>query len=72
MKESKDEFYRYCPREKRSYLEFLTDFNSINLPLDFGLELFGPIKPREFSISCSNLINQNSVNNFDFNFLNSF
>lgn len=59
--EGKDEFFRYCYKEKRTFVEFLNDFKSCKIPLNILIELIGKIKPREFSISSSHLIKSNSI-----------
>ena len=51
--EGKDEFYRYCGKERRTYVEFLWDFKSCKIPFNILFDLIGPIKPREYSISNS-------------------
>ena len=62
IKDGKDEFYRYCGKERRTYVEFLYDFNSCKIPLNILIELIGHIKPREFSISKTY---QNKVENIN-------
>lgn len=53
--EGKDEFYRYCFREKRTYYDILYDFGffkqKTKIPLSILVESIGFIKPREYSIS---------------------
>ncbi len=51
IQDGKDEFYRYCGKERRTYVDLLFDFKSCKLPLNILIELIGHIKPREFSIS---------------------
>jgi sulfite reductase alpha subunit-like flavoprotein len=59
--EGKDEFYRYCVKERRSYVEFLQDFKSVKIPFEILIELIGKINPREYSISSSNKLSPSSV-----------
>jgi sulfite reductase alpha subunit-like flavoprotein len=51
--EGQDELYRYCLREKRSFVEVLRDFVGVVLPLEYLLELIPRISSRQFSISSS-------------------
>jgi sulfite reductase alpha subunit-like flavoprotein len=51
--EGSEELYRYCTREKRTFLEVLRDFPSVKLPLDRLIELIPRISPRYYSISSS-------------------
>ncbi len=51
--EGQDELYRYCLREKRSFVEVLRDFVGVVVPLEYLLELIPRISPRQFSISSS-------------------
>jgi sulfite reductase alpha subunit-like flavoprotein len=59
--EGKNEYYRYCHREKRTHVEILHDFNTTKIPLNYLIQLIGAQKPREFSISCSQLVNPSSI-----------
>ncbi|GCE99118.1 NAPDH-dependent diflavin reductase [Zygosaccharomyces mellis] len=45
------DLYDYCNRPRRSILEVLQDFLSINLPWRYALDYLPLIKPRYFSIS---------------------
>jgi sulfite reductase alpha subunit-like flavoprotein len=49
------DFNRYCYRERRTFLEVMTDFKKTRPPLDYLLDLIPPILPRFFSISSSQL-----------------
>mmetsp|Transcript_14222 Transcript_14222/g.24190 ORF Transcript_14222/g.24190 Transcript_14222/m.24190 type:complete len:464 (-) Transcript_14222:23-1414(-) len=53
--DGKSEYQRYCVREKRTVLEVLLDFYPqeprFKLPLAYLIQLCGPQRPREFSIS---------------------
>lgn len=49
--EGKGEFFYYCNKEKRTFIDFLTDFSSVKLPLDILIQETGFIQPRELSIS---------------------
>lgn len=59
--EGKNEYYRYCHREKRTHAEILHDFNTSKIPLGYLIQLIGPQKPREFSIASSQLMHKNSI-----------
>ena len=59
--EGKNEYYRYCHREKRTHAEILHDFSTTKIPLNYLLQLIGVQKPREFSISCSQLVYPKSI-----------
>lgn len=59
--EGKNEYYRYCHREKRTHAEILYDFSTTQIPLEYLIQLIGPQKPREFSISSSQLMHPNSI-----------
>lgn len=59
--DGKNEYYRYCHREKRTHLEILHDFNTSKLPLEYLIQLIGAQKPREFSISSSQLVHPQSL-----------
>jgi sulfite reductase alpha subunit-like flavoprotein len=48
-----DELYRYCIREKKTFLEVLDEFPEINVPLEYLFDLIPLIQPRYFSISSS-------------------
>ena len=72
--EGKDEFYRYCFREKRTYYDIFYDFGffkqKTRIPISILLESIGFIKPREYSISDYNnnkieiILNLHTYNTF--------
>ena len=47
----RDDLWEYCTRERRSVLECLQDFPSVQLPLEWALALCPRLQPRQFSIS---------------------
>ena len=47
-------WYNY--KEKRSFLEILVDFPSVDIPLEYLFDFLPPIQPRQFSISSSQLV----------------
>lgn len=49
------ELYRYNHREKRTYVEVLSDFRSAKLPIEYLISLVPRIEPRQFSIASSAL-----------------
>ncbi|GAB5360140.1 hypothetical protein AAMO2058_000601900 [Amorphochlora amoebiformis] len=55
------ELYRYNNREKRTYLEVLTDFASAKLSLSQLVSLIPRIQPRQFSIASSRLLHPNQA-----------
>jgi len=59
--EGKNEYYRYCHREKRTHTEILYDFNTTKLPLNYLIQLIGSQKPREFSIASSQYVHPKSI-----------
>lgn len=56
-----EELYRYSIKEKRTYLEVLNEFPSINVPFEYIFDLIPLIQPRYFSISSSQLITPNEI-----------
>jgi sulfite reductase alpha subunit-like flavoprotein len=52
--DGQDDLYRYCLREKRSYVDVLRDFPGVTVPLPYLLDLIPRINARQFSI-CSAL-----------------
>ncbi|KAL5722167.1 multidrug-resistance type transporter [Ranunculus cassubicifolius] len=59
--EGRDDLYQYNQRERRSVLEVLEDFPSVQLPFEWLVQLVPPLKPRAFSISSSPLAHPNQV-----------
>lgn len=49
----RDELYRYNQRERRTVLEFLSDFPSVAMPLEWVLQTAPRLRPRLFSVSSS-------------------
>ena len=41
--EGKNEYYRYCYRQKRTYVEILYDFSTTKLPLEYMIQLIGKL-----------------------------
>ncbi|KAI9905553.1 hypothetical protein PsorP6_013680 [Peronosclerospora sorghi] len=56
-----DLLYDYCIREKKTYVEVLTDFPSVKVPLAILLQLIPRQKPRSYSISSSALLHPKRV-----------
>ncbi|UZJ54203.1 hypothetical protein CBS101457_003523 [Exobasidium rhododendri] len=46
-----DEMYEYAIRVRRTILETLEEFDSVNIPLTYLLDIFPPIRKRDFSIA---------------------
>lgn len=51
--EGRDELYQYNQKERRSVLEVLEDFPSVQMPLEWLVQLVPRMRPRAFSISSS-------------------
>ena len=51
--EGRDDLYRYNERERRSVIEFLDDFKSVNLPLPWAFRVAPRLRARLFSLSSS-------------------
>jgi len=49
--EGSEDMHSYCHKEKRSYLETLQDFPSVDLPLEWFVDGVPCLRPRLFSIS---------------------
>ncbi|KAK9453312.1 hypothetical protein V1511DRAFT_505345 [Dipodascopsis uninucleata] len=43
--------YNYADRPRRSSLECLVEFESVQIPVEYILEIFGQLRPRSFSIA---------------------
>ncbi|KAK9239011.1 hypothetical protein V1525DRAFT_70025 [Lipomyces kononenkoae] len=43
--------YDYADRPRRSALECLLEFDSVKIPVEYALEVFGILRPRQFSIA---------------------
>ncbi|KAL0899605.1 hypothetical protein Bca101_083566 [Brassica carinata] len=53
--EGRDDLYNYNQKERRSVLEVLEDFPSVQMPFEWLVQLVPLLKPRAFSISSSPL-----------------
>ncbi|XP_078444680.1 flavodoxin family protein isoform X2 [Wolffia australiana] len=51
--EGRDDLYQYNQKERRTILEVLEDFPSVQLPLEWLIQLSPPLKTRPFSIASS-------------------
>ncbi|KIX97966.1 uncharacterized protein Z520_06044 [Fonsecaea multimorphosa CBS 102226] len=51
-----DEYYDYATRPRRSILEILQEFDSVHLPWEEVINIFPPIRPRQFSIASGGLL----------------
>ncbi|XP_022756083.1 NADPH-dependent diflavin oxidoreductase 1 isoform X2 [Durio zibethinus] len=59
--EGRDDLYQYNQKERRTVLEVLEDFPSVQMPFEWLVELVPPMKNRAFSISSSPLAHPNQV-----------
>ncbi|XP_021887960.1 NADPH-dependent diflavin oxidoreductase 1 isoform X2 [Carica papaya] len=59
--EGRDDLYQYNLKERRTVLEVLEDFPSVQMPFEWLVQLVPPLKPRAFSISSSPLAHPNQV-----------
>lgn len=62
--EGVDLYQQYCVKERRGYIEILSEFKSCEISLDRLIELIPPLHPRYYSIASSGAINYNEVNLF--------
>jgi sulfite reductase alpha subunit-like flavoprotein len=46
-----DEYYDYATRPRRSILEILQEFDSVHIPWEEVMNVFPPVRPRQFSIA---------------------
>ena len=46
-----DEYYDYATRPRRSILEVLQEFDSVRIPWEEAVNVFPPLRPRQFSIA---------------------
>lgn len=60
--EGVDLYQQYCTKEKRGYIEILSEFKSCNVPLDVLIDLIPPLLPRHYSIASSGIQNSQQVN----------
>ncbi|KAJ1443256.1 Riboflavin synthase-like beta-barrel [Sesbania bispinosa] len=59
--EGRDDLYQYNQKERRTVLEVLEDFPSVQMPFEWLVQLVPPLKTRAFSISSSQLAHPNQV-----------
>ncbi|KAG6489958.1 hypothetical protein ZIOFF_051240 [Zingiber officinale] len=59
--EGRDDLYEYNQKERRSVLEVLEDFPSVEMPFEWLVQLVPPLKTRAFSISSSPSVHPNQV-----------
>ncbi|KAJ8775393.1 hypothetical protein K2173_023158 [Erythroxylum novogranatense] len=59
--EGRDDLYQYNQKERRTVLEVLEDFPSVQMPLEWLVQLVPPLKTRAFSISSSPSAHPNQV-----------
>ncbi|KAK1320470.1 NADPH-dependent diflavin oxidoreductase ATR3 [Acorus calamus] len=59
--EGRDDLYQYNQKERRTVLEVLEDFPSVQMPFEWLVQLVPPLRTRAFSISSSPLAHPNQV-----------
>ncbi|XP_021278178.1 NADPH-dependent diflavin oxidoreductase 1 isoform X2 [Herrania umbratica] len=59
--EGRDDLYQYNQKERRTVLEVLEDFPSVQMPFEWLVQLVPPLKKRAFSISSSPLAHPDQV-----------
>ncbi|KAF1888781.1 hypothetical protein Lal_00036823 [Lupinus albus] len=59
--EGRDDLYQYNQKERRTVLEVLEDFPSVEMPFEWLVQLVPPLKTRAFSISSSQSAHHNQV-----------
>lgn len=59
--EGRDELYQYNQKERRTVLEILEDFPSVQMPLEWLVQLVPPLKTRAFSISSCHSAHPNQL-----------
>ncbi|XP_073288972.1 NADPH-dependent diflavin oxidoreductase 1 isoform X3 [Primulina huaijiensis] len=59
--EGRDDLYQYNQKERRTVLEVLEDFPSVQMPFEWLVQLVPPLKTRAFSISSCHSAHQNQV-----------
>ncbi|CAL9759323.1 unnamed protein product, partial [Musa acuminata subsp. burmannicoides] len=59
--EGMDDLYQYNQRERRTVVEVLEDFPSVQMPFEWLVQLVPPLKTRAFSISSSPSVHPNQV-----------
>ncbi|KAI9085540.1 hypothetical protein K1719_032383 [Acacia pycnantha] len=59
--EGREDLYQYNQKERRTVLEVLEDFPSVQMPFEWLVQLVPPLKTRAFSISSSQSAHPNQV-----------
>ncbi|CAK7332257.1 unnamed protein product [Dovyalis caffra] len=59
--EGRDDLYEYNQKERRTVMEVLEDFPSVQMPFEWLVQLVPPLKTRAFSISSSPSAHPNEV-----------
>ncbi|XP_077230356.1 flavodoxin family protein isoform X2 [Tasmannia lanceolata] len=59
--EGRDDLYQYNQKERRTVLEVLEDFPSVQMPFEWLVQLVPPLKTRSFSIASSLSAHPNQV-----------
>ncbi|CAI0451097.1 unnamed protein product [Linum tenue] len=59
--EGRDDLYQYNQKERRTVLEVLEDFPSVQMPFEWLVELVPPLRKRAFSIASSPSAHPNQV-----------
>nr|KJB09205.1 hypothetical protein B456_001G130600 [Gossypium raimondii] len=59
--EGRDDLYQYNQKERRTVVEVLEDFPSVQMPFEWFVQLVPPLKNRAFSISSSPLAHPTQV-----------
>ncbi|GKA47912.1 NADPH-dependent diflavin oxidoreductase 1 isoform X1 [Tanacetum coccineum] len=59
--EGRDDLYQYNQKERRTVLEVLEDFPSVNMPFEWLVQLIPSLKTQAFSIYSSQLVHPNQV-----------
>ncbi|KAL2896472.1 NADPH-dependent diflavin oxidoreductase 1 [Bienertia sinuspersici] len=59
--EGRDDLYQYNQKERRTVLEVLEDFPSVQMPFEWLIQLVPPLKTRAFSISSSPVAHHDEV-----------
>ncbi|CAG8570839.1 14662_t:CDS:10 [Cetraspora pellucida] len=59
--EGQDDLYAYNQRVRRTIAEVLQDFSSAKIPLEYILDMFPEIQPRQFSISSSSKVHPGQI-----------
>ncbi|XP_057950039.1 NADPH-dependent diflavin oxidoreductase 1 isoform X2 [Malania oleifera] len=59
--EGRDDLYQYNQKDRRTVLEVLEDFPSVQIPFEWLVQLVPPLKTRAFSITSSHSAHPNQV-----------